>query len=85
MRETREEVGLSVHETAVCWGRLYQHKGHAFWFFVAHLPEEVASEIRLGDEGQRYELIAPHDYLTRHKAIPQFQQRLADYLASQSP
>lgn len=84
LRETREEIGLVIPETTLCWGRLYWRKGLAFWFFAARLPAAAADGICLGDEGQRIDLIPPRDYLTRDKAIPQFQARLADYLSSVS-
>ena len=80
-RETQEELGLIVPEQDLCWGRLYQRKGQAFWFFAAHLPCTAEADIRFGNEGQRWELIHPHEYLKRQTAIPQFQTRLADYLA----
>ncbi len=81
LRETHEELGLVLPQTALSWGRLYRRKGHAFWFFAAHLPGHAASQIRFGNEGQYWQLIDPHEYLRRDKAIPQFQSRLADYLA----
>lgn len=81
LRETREELGLSLAETDLCWGRLYASEDRAFWFFAAHLPETAASEIKFGDEGQCWKLVDPHDYLANARAVPQFQSRLADYLS----
>lgn len=81
LRETREELGLQLSENTVCWGRMYWRKGAAFWFFAAHLPEERAKEVCFGNEGQRWELIDPYNYLQRPRAIPEFQSRLADYLS----
>ncbi|SHJ95909.1 8-oxo-dGTP diphosphatase [Shimia gijangensis] len=82
LRETREELGLVVSQASLCWGRLYWRKGLAFWFFAAHLPTTAEKDIKLGDEGQRWALVDPHHYLKNPKAIPQFQSRLADYLAA---
>lgn len=84
LRETREELGLILPETVLCWGRLYPRKGLNFWFFAARLPASAATEMRLGTEGQRYELISPRAYLTRDRAIPQFQERLGHFLAETS-
>ena len=84
LRETHEEIGLILPATALCWGRLYPRKGLNFWFFAAQLPTSAAADIRLGNEGQRYELIPPRDYLIRRKAIPQFQERLGHCLADLS-
>ncbi|SFM59909.1 NUDIX hydrolase [Shimia aestuarii] len=81
LRETREELGLILPEAALSWGRLYWRKGRAFWFFAAQMPAETLPQIRFGSEGQRWEAISPREYLTRELAIPQFQSRLADYLA----
>lgn len=82
LRETREELGLIVPRSALSWGRLYWRKGLAFWFFAAHLPATVRTDIRFGNEGQYWQLIEAREYLKREKAIPQFQSRLADYLAA---
>ncbi|WP_127115679.1 NUDIX domain-containing protein [Shimia sediminis] len=84
LRETHEEIGLILPETVLTWGRLYRRKDRAFWFFAAHIPASAAADIQFGAEGQRYELIAPRTYLTRPKAIPQFQERLNDYLTDLS-
>ena len=84
LRETREELSLLIPETALTWGRLYERKGLNFWFFAAQLPEIAATVIQLGTEGQRYKLIDPRDYLTRDKAIPQFQERLSHCLTDLS-
>jgi len=84
LRETHEELSLLIPDTALTWGRLYERKRLNFWFFAAQLPEAAATEIQLGTEGRRYELIDPRDYLTRDKAIPQFQERLGHYLADRA-
>lgn len=81
LRETHEEIGLIVPDTALTWGRLYERKGLNFWFFAAQVPATAATYLQLGTEGQCYELIEPRDYLMRDKAIPQFQERLSHCLA----
>lgn len=81
LRETHEEIGLIVPDTALTWGRLYTRKGLNFWFFAAQVPARAATDIQLGTEGQRYELISPGEYLICDKAIPQFQERLNHCLA----
>lgn len=84
LRETQEELGLIIPATTPNWGRIYWKRGVAFWFFVAHLPASAEKDIVFGAEGQRWELIDPMSYLKHPKAIPQFQSRLADYLAGAS-
>ncbi|GAA6165350.1 NUDIX hydrolase [Pelagimonas sp. KU-00592-HH] len=81
LREVQEELGLILSEATLSWGRIYWRKGLAFWFFAAHLPEGADGDIRFGDEGQEWALWEAHDYLRHARAIPQFQSRLADYLA----
>lgn len=82
LRETREEVGLSLTASDLIWARLYQRQNHFTWFFAARLPEEGAKDVRFGDEGQRWRMMTPQDYLTHPRGIPHFQSRLADFIAT---
>ncbi len=82
LRETVEEVGVTVHPDQLSWARRYHRQDHFTWFFAAQLDSEVAAKIVLGDEGQRWVLMTPEDYLTHPRGIPQFQARLADFLAA---
>lgn len=81
-REILEEIGLDVPETDFVWGRLYPAvwRPSAFvWFFVAHLAEDAAERIVFGDEGQRWELMRPEDFVALENVIPNYEQRLADW------
>lgn len=85
LRETKEEIGLTLSEHHVIWARRYQRQDHFTWFFAAQLDESWADKIVLGDEGQRVKLMSAHEYLTHPKGIPHFQIRLADFLADTHP
>lgn len=82
LRETQEEVGLHLSAADLVWRRRYVTGADPVWFFAAHLGEEAARLVRLGDEGQGWRLMTPQDYCAHDRAIPHFAQRLADYLAS---
>lgn len=82
LREAEEECGLVLNADDLRWGRAYViSRGKAVWFFVASVPPDRAAEIALRDEGQALKLLTADAYLTHPKAVPQFQQRLADWIA----
>ena len=80
LRETKEEVGLSLPPEALIWSRSYQRPRGQVWFFAAHLPAAAARQVRLGDEGQRWALMAPEAYCADPLAVPHFAERLREYL-----
>ncbi|MEO0502503.1 MAG: NUDIX hydrolase [Pseudomonadota bacterium] len=82
LRETHEELTLTVQPAAVIWGRDYgTSSGDISWFFAAHVPAAREAEIVLGDEGQGWRLMAVADFLDDALVVPQFKPRLRDYLA----
>ena len=82
LRETHEELALTVPPSAVIWGRDYgSSSGHIAWFFAAHVPAVREAEIVLGDEGQAWALMSVESFLLHDKVVPQFKPRLGDYLA----
>ncbi len=82
LRETAEEVGLRVGPAELNYGRAYAVDAGTSWFFAAHLPAATRADIRFGDEGQGWDLMRPEAYLAHPLAIPEFKERLRDYLAS---
>ncbi len=80
LRETEEEIGLTLSEHDVIWARRYQRQDHFTWFFAAQLDASMADRIVLGDEGQRWTLMTPQEYLMHARGIPHFQSRLADFI-----
>jgi 8-oxo-dGTP diphosphatase len=86
IRETYEEFGLTVPEESILsrdpyWGH---RTGNLYYFFVAVLPAELGGEIRFGEEGAGYELIAPEEYLLRIDSIPEFRDLIRQCLPKRS-
>lgn len=81
LRETQEEVGLSLAPEDVTWGTSYLRPNGRVWFFAAHLPALRVDQVRLGDEGQEWRLMAPRDYCAHPLAVPHFAEQLSHYLA----
>jgi 8-oxo-dGTP diphosphatase len=81
-REAEEECGILLARDDLLWAREYANsRGKNVWFFVASVSPERAQGIALRDEGQALDLMALDAFLTHDKAVPQFQQRLADWIA----
>ncbi len=80
LRETREEVGLLLPPELLIWSRVYQRPHGRVWFFAAHLPAVAAGDIRFGDEGQGWALMAPEAYCAHPLAVPHFAVQLRRYL-----
>ena len=80
LRETAEELGLTIAPETISWGRRFTSGGETNWFFVARVPEEIVGSIRFGDEGQRWALMPIADFLTHPAAVPNFKARLQIYL-----
>ena len=81
-REAREESGLVLTRQDILWAKAYVNsRGKGVWFFVAQIDEARAVDLALQDEGQAIALMALDNYLSHAKAVPQFQQRLGDWVA----
>ncbi len=80
LRETREEVGLILEGDDLIWSQSYPRPHGIVWFFVAHLEVERVTEIRFGDEGKGWSLMAPEAYLAHPRVIPHFADQLRMYL-----
>ncbi len=86
-RETREEVGLILPQGSVlsCQQHPAETKpGAVVFLFLAHLPAHTAADIRLGDEGQMWQLMAPQDYAAHPLRIPHFADRVLGIMAENS-
>ncbi|WP_298259983.1 NUDIX hydrolase [uncultured Litoreibacter sp.] len=82
LREVKEEFGLTLAAYQLVGKVAYETtnpKGLAA-FFAAHLPLGTEEGISFGEEGQRWELMSPDDYLTRNDAIAHLQGCLRVYL-----
>ena len=84
-REAKEEFSLNVKPEQIVWQKEYpsmDDPGRIAHFFVVRVPEEEIAHIVFGDEGQRWELVDPQEFLSREDAVPRLKTRLSDYLAS---
>lgn len=81
LRETFEEVGLRLREGDLVWTTAYQRPRGTVWFFVAHKPATLKSQIRFGDEGQGWRLMSPERYCRHPLAVPHFVTQLRHYMA----
>ena len=82
LRETREEVGLTIPREDLIWSTRYGRHPDIAWCFAAHVPSQRADDIVFGNEGQSWLLISPHSYLDHPASIPHLADRLRDYLLS---
>ena len=80
LRETHEEVGLRVPETALRFVHLRDDAGKRSWFFAAHLSAEAADRVVFGDEGEGWCAMPPEAFLSAPDAIPHFRDILRHYL-----
>ncbi|SPH19765.1 hypothetical protein ASD8599_00501 [Ascidiaceihabitans donghaensis] len=81
LRETYEELGLTIAPEDVSWGKRFDGGQGEVWLFVAHLPAGLADGVVFGDEGQRWALMAPDVFVAHPKAVPNFAARLRLYLS----
>lgn len=85
LRELHEELGLVLAPEALTWKRVYpspDFPGRASVFFAARLPAEAEAQVRFGDEGQRWALMAPATFVAHPGAVPHFRDRARDGLAA---
>lgn len=80
LRETYEEIGLSLSTDQLTYRRRYEKPEGYVWFFAMHLPEGFEANIVFGDEGQGWQLMSPEHFLSATDAVPVLQERLAHYL-----
>lgn len=80
IRETYEELGLTVAEDQLRHAHLRDDTGKISWFFAAHLPASVAGDVEFGDEGEGWYVMRPSAFIAANDAIPHFREILRDYL-----
>ncbi|RLJ51796.1 8-oxo-dGTP diphosphatase [Litoreibacter meonggei] len=82
LRELKEEFGLTLMSDQLVGKRAYQTTVPAgtSYFFAAHLPAGAELGVVFGDEGQRWALMSPDEYLSRGDAIAHLQDCLRVYL-----
>lgn len=83
LRETYEEFGLHINASRICFYRGYPDNHFPkenSYFLVAEVEEHLLSEVRFGDEGERWEVTTLHSFVHRADAVPYLQVRLRDWL-----
>ena len=79
LREVEEEFGLRIAADRV--QRLIRYAGAGAggldtWFCTAQVSAEEIDNIRFGDEGQHWRMMAVTDFLSHDNAVPSLQVRL---------
>lgn len=85
LRETHEEFGLMLAPEVLVWRAEFASatapERKAIWF-AARLPEARKHDIVFGDEGQRWELMRPADWIGHPMSVPHFRVRVRAGLAA---
>lgn len=84
-REINEELGIEISEKMLLWGNTYPSEntpGTTAAFMVFELASEQVKQIRFGDEGIEWKLVAIQDFLNDEEAIGYLKVRLQDYLVA---
>ena len=87
LREVEEEFALRLDASCINYARCYASGDRditATWFLAGRIHAEDVRLIRFGDEGQEWRMMAIEEFLGRSDAVAPMQQRLRDYLDSQS-
>jgi len=84
-RELSEELSIKLDPKSIVWKKevesMHDPKLQAH-FFVANISKEEIGKIKLGDEGQRWDLIPVDDFFKRSDVVPKLKDRLKSYLDS---
>jgi len=79
-RELNEELGLPLPLDAVLWEAKFEANykpGAWVAFFVARLPANTVTQVKFGDEGQRWALFDLPSFIALPNRVPSFGARLA--------
>ena len=86
-REVREEVGLDLPENAICHAvqyRSFNQPDYMNWFYVACLDAKLIDRVVLGDEGQRWMMMTPDQFLNTPNVVPSFPPQLIAWMDLQT-
>lgn len=81
LRETWEEVGLTVRPQDLLWKVSYPGLSGKVWFFAARMAAERERDIVFGNEGQGWMLMSPDAYAADAWAIPPLRDRMLEFVA----
>lgn len=83
LREVEEEFGISIAEERVLSAIRYESAspgGLDTYFCVAEITPSEVGQIRFGDEGQSWRLMAALEFVALEDAVPHMRLRLKRYL-----
>ena len=81
IRETEEELGVSIPNNALKWRGCWESAPNHIWFFVVEWPDFDIRTLRFGGEGQRFAIAPIEWFLTSARAIPSQKVRLRAYMS----
>lgn len=82
-REVFEELGIHLTEECLLWSKIYPstlQEGKQSVFLVGKLTQEQFDSIVFREEGQGYKLMPIEEFISTEGVVPQFQERVKDYL-----
>lgn len=82
-REVYEELGIHLTKDCLLWGKVYPSMLFAdkhSVFLVGQLTKAQFNSIVFGDEGQGYKLMSCKEFICAEGVVPQFQERVREYL-----
>ncbi len=86
-RETEEEFGIVIDPEELTLVQQYENwrgEGRPALFYVGKLTHRQIAQIKFGDEGQNWEMMAVSEFLTHEDGVPHLQSRLKEYLDRRS-
>ena len=82
-REVEEEFSIRLNPQSIVWKREYPAQldpTKKAYFFVGKIEQADFDAIKFGDEGQKWQLMSPEEFISRDDAAPRIKERLQDYL-----
>jgi len=80
LRETQEELGLTLAEDQLTFAHLRDVSGEVGWYFACHGSTDLVERVVFGGEGAGWHVMSPADFVAAEDAVPHFREILADYL-----
>lgn len=80
LRETREEIGLTLNPADLRYRRDYERPHGRVAFFAMEMQETITDKIRFGDEGQGWMLMDAVAFAAHPDAVPHFREQVNAYL-----
>ncbi|MGF3067344.1 NUDIX domain-containing protein [Facklamia sp. P12945] len=82
-REVKEELAIDISESNIVWTKYHEsitNAGEKSVFMVANICDSQIENIKFGEEGQKYEMLAFEDFIDNEDVIEQLKKRFLEYL-----